>query len=203
MLSLGSNNYPPHGENQDHNVTPGGAPTPHGAEGGSAAWTTCPSRALLPPRPWHGERAGMPALPGSGRWRGKPRSHPLPPELRVTAESPLGPLGTFLLLPAGTPSSQLFPAEAGGLQPGLIQSIRGVMSYESADSIKGDCDGRQSPAADGERSPLPSERVHLCRRVPSLCSLKEPERHKSGRFPAGHRRCARVWRSWQSWGGGN
>lgn len=95
----------------------------------------------------------------------------------------------------GTRSSQLFPAEAGGPQPGLIQSIRGVMSYESADSIKGDCDGRQSPVADGERRALPSERVHLCRRVPSLCSLKGTAVHKSGRrgcgapyFPPGGRR---------------
>lgn len=87
--------------------------------------------------------------------------------------------------PAGTRSSQLFPAEAGGPQAGLIQSIRGVMSYESADSIKGDCDGRQSPVADGERRALPSERVHLCRRVPSLCSLKGTAVHKSGRRGCG------------------
>lgn len=146
----------------------------------------------------------MPALPDHGWVRPLERQaevSSVAPELQLTAGSPLGPLRTFLLLPAGTPSSQLFPAEAGGLQPGLIQSIRGVMSYESADSIKGDCDGRQSPAADGERSPLPSERVHLCRRVPSLCSLKEPARHKSSRVPAGRWRCTRVRRSRQPWGG--
>lgn len=43
----------------------------------------------------------------------------------------------------------------------------------------------RAPAADGERSPLPSERVHLCRRVPSLCSLKGTAPHKGGRVPAG------------------
>lgn len=125
-------------------------------------------------------------------WRDTAGVASIAPQLPLTAGTPLGPLPTFLPLPAGTPSSQLFPAEAGEPQPGLIQSISGVMSYESADSIKGDCQGRQSPAADGERSPLPSERIHLCHRVPALCSLKEPTRHKSSRGPAGRWRCTRA-----------
>lgn len=116
---------------------------------------------------------GLGLTAGSRLWPPPPK--PLAP--KPGARAPRGGRGAANCSPAR-------PGGGGELQPRLIQSIRGVMSYESADSIKGDCDGRQSPGvADGERSPLPSERVHLCRRVPSLCSLKGMEAHKGGRSP--------------------